>query len=227
MISIAIDGPSGAGKSTLARRLAQQNGWLYVDTGAMYRTIGLFAVRAGADVSSEQAVAALLPRLSLGLRYVDGVQHMFLNGEDVSDLIRTEQISMAASLVSVHPTVRAYLLETQRAFARENSVVMDGRDIGTVVLPDARVKIFLTASPEERARRRYDELRARGELPVYSVVLADVQRRDDNDTSRETAPLRAAADAVTVDTTGLTLEESFRLLCETVQARLAQSESEA
>lgn len=227
MISIAIDGPSGAGKSTLARRLAARHGWLYVDTGAMYRTIGLFAVRAGVDMRSEQAVAALLPQLSLGLRYVDGAQHMFLNGEDVSGLIRTEEVSMAASLVSAHPTVRAYLLETQRAFARENSVVMDGRDIGTVVLPDARVKIFLTASAGERARRRYDELTARGDAVEYEEVLADVKRRDSNDMNRAAAPLRAAADAVTVDTTGLTLEESFRLLCGTVQARLAQSESEA
>ena len=221
MVSIAIDGPSGAGKSTLARRLAAQHGWLYVDTGAMYRTIGLFAVRAGADLASEQAVAALLPRLSLGLRYVDGEQHMFLNGEDVSGLIRTEQVSMAASQVSAHPAVRAYLLETQRVFAREHSVVMDGRDIGTVVLPDASVKIFLTASAEERAQRRYNELAARGEQVEYEEVLADVRRRDANDTNRAAAPLRAAADAVTVDTTGLTFEESFALLSETVQQRLA------
>lgn len=220
MVSIAIDGPSGAGKSTLARRLAAQRGWLYVDTGAMYRTIGLFAVREGVDMRSEQAVAALLPRLSMELRYVDGAQHMFLNGEDVSGLIRTEQVSMAASLVSAHPAVRAYLLETQRAFAREHSVVMDGRDIGTVVLPDARVKIFLTADAEERARRRYEELAARGEAAEYEAVLADVKRRDDNDMNRAAAPLRAAADAVTVDTTGLTPEESFALLCEAVQARL-------
>lgn len=221
MVSIAIDGPSGAGKSTLARRLAAQHGWLYVDTGAMYRTIGLFAVRAGADLASEQAVAALLPRLSLGLRYVDGEQHMFLNGEDVSGLIRTEQVSMAASQVSAHPAVRAYLLETQRVFAREHSVVMDGRDIGTVVLPDASVKIFLTASAEERAQRRYNELAARGEQVEYEEVLADVRRRDANDTNRAAAPLRAAADAVIVDTTGLTFEESFALLSETVQQRLA------
>lgn len=220
MVSIAIDGPSGAGKSTLARRLAAQYGWLYVDTGAMYRTIGLHAMRMGADMDSEQAVAALLPELSLGLGYVDGAQHMFLNGEDVSGLIRTERISMAASRVSAHPAVRAYLLETQRAFARENSVVMDGRDIGTVVLPDASVKIFLTASAEERARRRYDELLARGERVEYETVLADVKRRDASDTNRAAAPLRAAADAVTVDTTGLTPEESFALLCETVQKRL-------
>ncbi len=220
-VSIAIDGPSGAGKSTLARRLAAQHGWLYVDTGAMYRTVGLQAVRAGADMDSEQAVAALLPGLSLGLRYVDGAQHMFLNGEDVSGLIRTEQISMAASRVSAHPTVRAYLLETQRAFAREHSVVMDGRDIGTVVLPNASVKIFLTAAAEERAQRRYAELTARGERVTYDAVLADVKRRDANDTGRAAAPLRAAADAVTVDTTGLALEDAFCLLSKTVQSRLA------
>lgn len=223
MISIAIDGPSGAGKSSLARRLAAQRGWLYVDTGAMYRTIGLHAVRAGADMDSEQAVTALLPGLSLALRSVDGAQHMFLNGEDVSGLIRTEQISMAASRVSAHPAVRAYLLETQRAFARENDVVMDGRDIGTVVLPRASVKIFLTASAAERAKRRYDELIARGEAADYDTVLADVRRRDDNDTHRAAAPLRAAADAVTVDTTGLSFDEAYRALCAAVDARLKNS----
>lgn len=223
MISIAIDGPSGAGKSSLARRLAAQRGWLYVDTGAMYRTIGLYAVRAGADMDSEPAVAALLPGLSLVLRYVDGAQHMFLNGEDVSGLIRTEQVSMAASRVSAHPAVRAYLLETQRAFARENDVVMDGRDIGTVVLPRASVKIFLTASAEERAKRRYDELIARGEAVDYDAVLADVRRRDDNDTHRAAAPLRAAEDAVTVDTTGLSFDEAYRALCAAIDARLKNS----
>ncbi len=222
MVSIAIDGPSGAGKSTLARRLAAQQGWLYVDTGAMYRTIGLFGLRQGADLRSEQAVAALLPGLSLALRYVDGQQHMFLNGEDVSDKIRTEEVSMAASHVSAHPAVRAYLLETQRAFARENNVVMDGRDIGTVVLPHASVKIFLTAAAEERARRRYDELAARGEAVAYETVLEDVKRRDANDQNRAAAPLRPAEDAVLVDTTGRTLEESFALLCDAVQAKLRE-----
>lgn len=194
MISIAIDGPSGAGKSTLAKRLAASFGWLYIDTGAMYRTVGLFAVRAGVPLEQEAAVAALLPDIRLALRMEEGVQHMLLNGEDVTGLIRTEQISMAASKVSAHPAVRAFLLETQRDFARRANVVMDGRDIGTVVLPDARVKIFLTASPETRARRRYDELIARGEDAVYETVLADVRRRDENDMTRAAAPLRPAAE---------------------------------
>ena len=199
MISIAIDGPSGAGKSSLSRRLAAELGYIYVDTGAMYRTIGLHV-----------------------LRYVDGVQHMFLNGEDVSGLIRTEEVSMAASHVSAHPSVRAFLLDAQRALAKDNNVLMDGRDIGTVVLPGAQVKIFLTASAGDRARRRYDELIARGEWVSYEQVLADVERRDYNDTHRAAAPLRPAADAVTVDTTGFTFDDAFALLLSTIRARLGQ-----
>lgn len=152
MISIAIDGPSGAGKSSLSRRLAAELGYIYVDTGAMYRTIGLHVLRSGADTEDEDAVAALLPGIRLEMRYVDGVQHMFLNGEDVSGLIRTEEVSMAASHVSAHPSVRAFLLDAQRALAKDNNVLMDGRDIGTVVLPGAQVKIFLTASAGDRAR---------------------------------------------------------------------------
>lgn len=222
MISIAIDGPSGAGKSTLAKRLAAARGYLYVDTGAMYRTIGLYAVRAGVPLEEEAAVAALLPEIRLSLRLEEGVQHMFLNGEDVTPLIRTEQISMAASRVSRHPAVRAFLLETQRALARGANVVMDGRDIGTVVLPEARVKIFLTASDTERARRRYEELAARGEAADYETVLADVRRRDESDTMRAAAPLRPAEDAVTVDTTGISLDASFEKLCAAVQARLGE-----
>ena len=177
MISIAIDGPSGAGKSSLSRRLAAELGYIYVDTGAMYRTIGLHVLRSGADTEDEDAVAALLPGIRLEMRYVDGVQHMFLNGEDVSGLIRTEEVSMAASHVSAHPSVRAFLLDAQRALAKDNNVLMDGRDIGTVVLPGAQVKIFLTASAGDRARRRYDELIARGEWVSYEQVLADVERR--------------------------------------------------
>ncbi len=192
MISIAIDGPSGAGKSSLSRRLAAELGYIYVDTGAMYRTIGLHVLRSGADTEDEDAVAALLPGIRLEMRYVDGVQHMFLNGEDVSGLIRTEEVSMAASHVSAHPSVRAFLLDAQRALAKDNNVLMDGRDIGTVVLPGAQVKIFLTASAGDRARRRYDELIARGEWVSYEQVLADVERRDYNDTvpPRRCAPLR-------------------------------------
>lgn len=219
-LSIAIDGPSGAGKSSMAKRLAAELGCLYVDTGAMYRAIGLHAVRAGADLAREDAVAALLPGLRVELRCLDGAQHIFLNGEDVSGRIRTEEMSMAASAVSAHPAVRAFLLETQREFARRGSVVMDGRDIGTVVLPDARVKIFLTASPEERARRRYNELAARGEPVRYEQVLEDVRRRDDNDTHRAAAPLRAAPDAVTVDTTGCTFDEAMAQLLAVVRARM-------
>lgn len=217
MISIAVDGPSGAGKSTLSRRLASELGYIYVDTGAMYRTIGLFALRNGADLDSQAELAALLPEIKLEMRYVDGVQHMFLNGEDVSGLIRTEQVSMAASHVSAHPAVRAFLLETQRGLARENNILMDGRDIGTVVLPNAQVKIFLTASAQERARRRYNELAARGDDVTYEQVLADVEQRDYNDTHRAAAPLRAAEDAVTVDTTGHDFEESFRMMLDVIR----------
>ena len=212
MISIAIDGPSGAGKSSLSRRLAAELGYIYVDTGAMYRTIGLYVLRSGADTEDEDAVAALLSGIRLEMRYVDGVQHMFLNGEDVSGLIRTEEVSMAASHVSAHPSVRAFLLDAQRALAKDNNVLMDGRDIGTVVLPGAQVKIFLTASAGDRARRRYDELIARGEWV----------RRDYNDTHRAAAPLRPAADAVTVDTTGFTFDDAFALLLSTIRARLGQ-----
>ncbi len=222
MFSVAIDGPSGAGKSTLARRLAAQLGACYVDTGALYRTIGLYVLRRGADALDEAAVTALLPEIRIGLHYEDGVQHMLLNGEDVTGLIRTETVSRTASNVSAHPSVRAFLMETQRGLAREQNVIMDGRDIGTVILPNARVKIFLTASAAERAKRRYDELIARGEETTYEQVLDDVQRRDKNDAGRALAPLRAAADAITVDTTGLDLESAFQLLLQTVQTRLAE-----
>lgn len=220
MVSIAIDGPSGAGKSTLARRLAAELGYVYVDTGAMYRSIGLYTLRAGADCGSEAAVAALLPQISLSLEYQDGAQHILLNGEDVSDAVRTPEVSMAASAVSAHPPVRAFLLETQRELARRQNVLMDGRDIGTVILPNAQVKIFLTASPEERARRRFEELKARGETVTYEQVLEDVVQRDYNDTHREAAPLKAAPDAVTVDTTGLTFDESFEALLRVIRARV-------
>jgi cytidylate kinase len=220
LFSIAIDGPSGAGKSTLARRLAAHYGCVYVDTGAMYRTIGLFALRQGVQPTDASGVEALLPHIALDLRYQDGVQHMLLNGEDVSGLIRTEEVSMAASGVSAHPAVRAFLLESQRALAQRSSVIMDGRDIGTVVLPHATVKIFLTADAEERARRRFDELTARGETVDYNTVLEDVRRRDYNDTHRAAAPLAAAADAVTVDTTHCTFEEALARLQEVIDTRL-------
>lgn len=222
MISIAIDGPSGAGKSTLARQLAAHFGFLYADTGAMYRTVGLYALRQGAKPQDAEAVAALLPGIRLALRWQDGAQHMYLNGEDVSAYIRTEDVSMAASAVAAHAAVRAFLLDTQRNLAKTENIVMDGRDIGTVILPGAQVKIFLTASPEARAKRRYDEQIARGEDVTYEQVLELVRRRDENDTNRDAAPLRAAPDAVTVDTTTLSLEQSFEALRNIVAQRLGE-----
>ena len=174
MISVAIDGPSGAGKSSLAKRLAADMGFTYVDTGAMYRSIGLYAVRAGVDPHDADAVAALLPQIKLGIRLIDGAQHIYLNGEDVSTAIRTEEVGMAASAVGANPAVRAFLLELQRDMAKKQDVLMDGRDIGTVVLPDATVKIFLTASPEARATRRWKEYQAKGIDTPYELSLIHI-----------------------------------------------------
>ncbi|BDF70911.1 cytidylate kinase [Oscillospiraceae bacterium] len=219
--SIALDGPSGAGKSTLARKLAEALGYLYVDTGAIYRTVGLAAARAGADLSDARAVIALLPGLGIDLRHGgDGVQRMFLDGEDVSEAIRRPEVSEYASRVSAIPEVRAFLMEMQRALARRQDVVMDGRDIGTAVLPAADVKIFLTASAEDRARRRYEELVQRGNDTDYGTVLSDIVARDARDTGRAAAPLRRAEDAVLVDTTGNTLEQSFEVLLRTIKEKL-------
>ena len=210
-ISIAIDGPSGAGKSTLAKSVSKTLGYLYVDTGAIYRTIGYAAFSKGVDPKDGEAAAALLPELEIGLHYgEDGLQHMTLNGTDVTDQIRLPEISLYASAVSAHPAVRAHLLEMQRKLAREHNVVMDGRDIGTVVLPDAAVKIFLTASPEERARRRCRELELRGTPEPYEKVLADIQQRDYNDTHRAAAPLRQAEDAVLLDSTHLDFDGTLQ-----------------
>ncbi|MEG1011078.1 MAG: (d)CMP kinase [Ruthenibacterium sp.] len=219
MTAIAIDGPSGAGKSTLARRLAAELGYVYVDTGAMYRAIGLYAVRQGVDPKNEAGVVALLPQIKLDLCYADGVQHILLNGEDVSLPIRAEQISMAASGVSAHPAVREFLLASQRDLAKTSDVIMDGRDIGTVVLPDAQVKIFLTASPAAGAKPPRDERFARGEAGSYAAGLGDVVQRAYNDTHRAAAPLKAAQDAVLVDTTQCDFEQSFRLLLSTIQSK--------
>lgn len=219
--SIAIDGPSGAGKSTLARSLAEALGYLYVDTGAIYRTVGLAACRAGVDPEDRDGVIALLPGLEIGLGYgADGAQRMYLNGEDVSQAIRQHEISRWASCVSALPEVRAFLLDRQRQLAAEHDVVMDGRDIGTVVLPRADVKIFLTASPEARARRRWLELSRRGEQTDYETVLRDVLSRDEKDTSRAAAPLRQAEDAVLADTTQLDLKQSLDLLVHIVKEQL-------
>ncbi len=221
MISIAIDGPSGAGKSSLAKRLAAELGYVYVDTGAMYRAIGLYTLRAGQNTKDAAAVAALLPDIHLDIRPGQGAQQILLNGEDVTETVRQEQVGMAASDVSAHPAVRAFLLETQRALAARSNVLMDGRDIGTVVLPDATVKIFLTATPEARAQRRLAELQAKGQAADYATVLADIRLRDDQDTHRAVAPLRQAADAALLDTSAIGLEESYALLKKTVLEHIA------
>ena len=219
-ISIAIDGPSGAGKSTLAKSVSKTLGYLYVDTGAIYRTIGYAAFSKGVAPKDGEAVAALLPELEIGLHYgEDGLQHMTLNGTDVTDQIRLPEISLYASAVSAHPAVRAHLLEMQRKLARENNVVMDGRDIGTVVLPDAEVKVFLTASAEERARRRMLELEERGTPEPYAAILRAIQERDWNDTHRDAAPLRQAEDAVLLDTTALDFVQSEDALLHIIRER--------
>lgn len=216
MISVAIDGPSGAGKSSMARRLAADLGYTYVDTGAMYRAIGLYARRAGADTKNADAVAALLPQIQLDIRLQDGAQHILLNGEDVTEAVRAEEIGMAASDVSAHPAVRTFLLDAQRNLAASRDVLMDGRDIGTVVLPNATVKIYLTASADARARRRLAELLEKGKQTDYATVLADIEQRDYQDTHRAVAPLRQAEDAVLVDTSDIGIEESFALLKKTI-----------
>ena len=221
-IAIAIDGPSGAGKSTIAKALAQELSFLYVDTGAIYRTGGLFVFRKGIDPANEAAVSALLPEIQIDLRYQDGTQHMLLHGEDVTCAIREHQISDYASKVSAHPSVRAFLLQTQRSYAQTHNVIMDGRDIGTVVLPDAQIKIFLTASCEDRARRRFLELCEKGQDVAFETVLRDIQTRDYQDSHRAAAPLKPADDAILVDTTGNTLEESVSALRAIVKERMKQ-----
>lgn len=222
LCSVAIDGPAGAGKSTIAKAAAKRFGFIYVDTGAIYRTVGLAAKQAGVDPHSAAEVIALLPSLSIRFDYgEDGVQHMFLQGEDVSAAIRTPEISMYASAVSAIPEVRAFLMDMQRDMAKTNSVVMDGRDIGTVVLPDAGLKIFLTASAEARAKRRLDELAAKGDPSTFAEVLADMLERDKNDSTRAAAPLKAAEDSVRVDTTELGLEESIDRVCALIAERFA------
>lgn len=211
MINVAIDGPAGAGKSTIAKAAAKALGYIYVDTGALYRTVALGAVRAGV-LDSDDGIAALLPNLRVELKFVDGSQHVYLNGEDVSDLIRTPEISMGASKVSAVPAVRAFLLDLQRDLAKKNNVIMDGRDIATVVLPNAQVKIFLSATPECRARRRYKELLEKGQTVTYEEVLADVNRRDYQDSHREIAPLKPSADSIMADTSDLDLQQSTDLI---------------
>ena len=219
--SVAIDGPSGAGKSTIARSVARELGFLYVDTGAIYRTVGYFAFCKKVDPQDAEAVVALLPEIKIEMGYgEDGLQRMRLNGEDVTDQIRLPEISMYASHVSAIPQVRAFLMDMQRDTAQKQSVIMDGRDIGTVVLPDADVKIFLTASAEDRAQRRYEELIARGTPKDYEEVLRDIQQRDYNDSNRAAAPLRPAEDAIHLDTTGNTFEQSRECLLGLIKERV-------
>ena len=221
-ISIAIDGPSGAGKSTLAKSLAARLGYLYVDTGAIYRTIGYYAFSNGIDPKDENGVVASLSEIRVEMTYGDdGLQHMLLNGADVTKEIRLPEISMYASAVSAHPGVRAFLLEMQRQLARTSNVIMDGRDIGTVVLPDAKVKVYLTASSEERARRRCLELEQRGTPEPFEKVLKEIEERDWNDSHRAVAPLRQAEDAVLLDTTKLNFEQSEEALLKIIEEKTA------
>lgn len=216
-INIAIDGPAGAGKSTIAKMVSAEMGYIYVDTGALYRTVALYITEKGiADEKIEESLGGA----DASLKFIDGVQRVFLGDRDVSDLIRTPEISMAASRTSAIPAVRAYLFELQKKIARENNVIMDGRDIGTVVLPDADVKIFLTASAEERANRRFKELSEKPDCPAYEEILRDIIQRDYQDMNRETAPLKQAEDAVLVDTTELTLEQSAQRIAEIIREKI-------
>ena len=218
IINVAIDGPAGAGKSTISRAAAKELGFIYIDTGALYRTVGLNALRKGADVNDrESVVATLTDDLKVELRFIDGEQRMFLNDEDVSDKIRTPEVSSAASITSAVPEVRKYLFDLQKNLAKNNNCIMDGRDIGTVVLPDAKVKIFLTATPEARAQRRYDELIEKGMDVKYEDVLADMIKRDYDDSHRAIAPLKQADDAILADTSGNTLEESIALIIKIIK----------
>ena len=221
MKSIAIDGPAGAGKSTLARRIAGELGYIYVDTGALYRTVALYLLRQHIDAADTDKVEAALPGIRVDIRFEEGLQQVYLNGENVSGQIRTPEVSMMASASSALPAVRRFLLEQQRELARTHDVVMDGRDIGTVVLPQADVKIFLTASAEERARRRYEELMEKGQEVTFQDVLRDMKQRDAQDENRAVAPLKPADDAIRVDTTGDTLEQSVARMTGIIRQRLA------
>ena len=212
MRAVAIDGPAGAGKSSIAKILAKKLGYIYVDTGALYRAVGYYVVSQSLSTTDSEAVIGCLDKIKVELRYVEGQQKVFINNEDVTEKIRTAEISMAASNVSAIPKVREFLFDLQQNIAKTNNVVMDGRDIGTVVLPNADVKIFLTASPEERAKRRYKELIEKGQQVTYEDVLADVITRDHNDSTRATAPLKQAEDAVLVDTSDLNFEQSVEAL---------------
>lgn len=221
VINVAIDGPAGAGKSTISRKAAAELGYIYIDTGALYRTVGLNALRLGVDIQNDdEVVSSLTDELKVELKFIDGEQRMFLNGEDVSTAIRTPEASMAASRVSAVPKVRQYLFDLQKNLAKNNNCIMDGRDIGTVVLPDADVKIFLTASPEARAQRRYKELVEKGTDVSYDEVLADMIKRDYDDSHRAIAPLKQADDAILCDTSNIDLQQSIDLIINTIKENI-------
>lgn len=220
MISVAIDGPAGAGKSTISRTVSKELGYIYVDTGALYRTVALNFIADGSTPENIKNVDSVLANTAVSIEFKDGEQRMILDGRDVTDLIRTPEVSMMASAVSAVPQVRAFLLDTQRRLASENNVLMDGRDIGTVVLPNATVKIFLTASPEDRAKRRYDEFVAKGVSVSFDDVLADIIKRDHNDSTRAIAPLRPAEDSVLLDTSGNTFLQSVAQIKNIIEEKL-------
>ena len=224
-INIAIDGPSGAGKSTIARILAGELGYVYVDTGAMYRAIGYYVAQCGVEVKNEDLVSAVVPLADVELKYVKGIQHVYVNGDDVTSKIRTPRISEYASIVSSYGCVREHLLDLQRNIAKTNNIIMDGRDIGTTVLPDAQIKIFLQADVRDRAQRRFDELCLKGVKTTYSEVLNDMRERDYRDSHREISPLAKADDAVVLDTTGNTLEKSIGEVRDLIMGKLAEIEA--
>ncbi len=207
VINVAIDGPAGAGKSTIAKKIAKELNFIYVDTGALYRAIAFFSLKNSANTKIEDEISLLLPKINLEIKFINNEQRVFLNDEDVSDLIRTPEISMSASNVSAHPSVRKFLLDLQKKIASENNIIMDGRDIGTVILPNADVKIFLTADAKERAKRRYDELTAKSMQVDFEIILKEIIERDENDSNRAVAPLKCANDAIKIDSTKMSILE--------------------
>lgn len=220
VVNVAVDGPAGAGKSTISRAAAKELGFIYVDTGALYRAVGVYALRNGIGTKDSENIEKALKDIVVELKFVGDVQHVFLNEEDVSTEIRTPEASMAASDVSTIPCVRAFLFDLQRDIAKKNNCLMDGRDIGTVVLPDAKIKIFLTASAEERAKRRYKELVEKGAKDTYEEVLADLEKRDYQDSHREIAPLKPAEDSIIVDTSDYNFDEAKNIIVNIIKERI-------
>lgn len=220
MYSIAIDGPSGVGKSSISKEISRQLGFIYVDTGALYRCVGLYAYENNIDSTDKQRVIDVLPKIKIEMRHVNGIQKVFLNGEDVSEKIRLSKVAIPTSNSASVPEVREFLKNLQQDIAKTNNIIMDGRDIGTVILPNATVKLFLTASPQERAMRRYKQEIENGEKIEYNDVLADIIKRDDNDTNRKTAPLKAAEDAIIVDTTNYNLQETIDMITSIIRSKL-------